>query len=141
MTLGDEYRDRLGQRLVIFLDTYYRRIYTIDELNEYILSSEPIAIYFPAHIKPYCNLKCILRKKIENSFILDQTIEGCCSDVYNYKNMQIPFNYVTCFARRRDIEYPEYPEYPLHIAQPTQPQQSESKSKMRLVKLLKRMAQ
>ena len=135
MTIGDEYKDRLGQRLVVFLDTYYRRIYTIDELNEYIISSEPIAIYFPAHIKPYCNLKCILRKKIDNSFILDQTIEGCCSDASHfYKNMHLQFNYVTCFARRRDIEYPEYP---LHIAHP----QLESKSKMRLIKLLKRMAQ
>lgn len=123
----DEYRDRLGQRFVERLDKYYKRIETIKELKD--LEDAQIAIYFPAKIKPYCNIKCIIREiKDDGNIVLDQTKEGRTENIeFYYQNMCVPFHSITCFQQIHAFESAESAE--------------SMESKDRLIKLLKRMRQ
>jgi len=120
--IHDEYRERLGQRFVERLDTYYKKIESIEELKEYI--EKPIAIYFPAKIKPYCNLKCVIREiKDDGNIILDQTKEGQSENIdFYYQNMCVSFHSIACFQQIRAFEQTNY-----------------TVSKNRLVKLLKQI--
>lgn len=128
--IQDEYRERLGQRFVERLDKYYKKIETVEELKEYINGNNTIAVYFPATIKPYCNLKCIIREiKDDGNIVLDQTKEGRTENIeFFYQNICVHFHSIVCFqqihAIFEQIKYTEGME-----------------SKERLVKLLKRMKQ
>jgi hypothetical protein len=129
----EEYRIRLGQRFVERLDKYYKKIETIEELIKYIKANTDalVAIYFPAKIKPYCNLKCIILEiKDDGNIVLDQTKEGRTENIeFSYKNVCVPFLSITCFQQIQ----PEFEET-------TYTKSTENKeSKDRLVKLLKRM--
>jgi hypothetical protein len=125
--IQDEYRDRLGQRFVERLDKYYKRIETIEELKEFI--EKPIAVYFPAKIRPYCNVKCIIREiKDDGNIVLDQTKEGRTENIdFSYQNMCISFYSMTCFQQ-------------IHMFESTE-RAGSKESKNRLVKLLKHMKQ
>ena len=122
----EEYRIRLGQRFVERLDKYYKRIETIEELKEFA----HVAIYFPAKIKPYCNVKCIIREiKDDGTIVLDQTKEGRTENIeFSYQNMCVPFHSITCFQQIHAFEQIPYAE-----------NTNSTESKDRLVKLLKRM--
>jgi hypothetical protein len=127
--IQDEYRERLGQRFVERLDKYYKKIETIEELKEYI--AIPIAIYFPATIKPYCNLKCVIREiKDDGNIVLDQTKEGRTENIeFFYQNMCVHFHSMTCFRQIHPLlEKTKYTESTENM-----------ESRDRLVKLLKRM--
>ena len=125
--IHDEYRERLGQRFVVRLDKYYKRIETIEELKEFI--EKPIAVYFPAKIRPYCNVKCIIREiKDDGNIVLDQTKEGRTENIdFSYQNMCISFYSMTCFQQ-------------IHMFESTE-RAGSKESKNRLVKLLKHMKQ
>lgn len=125
--IHDEYRERLGQRFVDRLDKYYKRIETIEELKEFI--EKPIAIYFSAKIRPYCNLKCIIREIKDNgNIVLEQTKEGRTENIeFYYQNMCVPFHSIACFQQ-------------IHAFESTE-RSGSTESKDRLIKLLKRMKQ
>jgi len=128
--IQDEYRERLGQRFVERLDKYYKKIETIQELKEYINGNNTITVYFPATIKPYCNLKCVIREiKDDGSIVLDQTKEGRAENIeFFYQNMCVHFHSIVCFQQVHPIfEQTKYTE--------------NKESRDRLVKLLKRMKQ
>jgi hypothetical protein len=126
--IHNEYRERLGQRFVERLDKYYKKIETIEELKEYI--EKPIAIYFPAKIKPYCNLKCVIREiKDDGNIVLDQTKEGRTKTIeFFYKNMCVHFHSIVCFQQ-------------IHPLFEQKKSTENTESRDRLVKLLKRMKQ
>ena len=129
--IHNEYRERLGQRFVERLDKYYKKIETIEELKEYI--EKPIAIYFPAKIKPYCNLKCVIREiKDDGNIVLDQTKEGRTENIeFFYQNMCVHFHSIVCFQQIHPL-----------LEQRTYTESTENtESRDRLVKLLKRMKQ
>ena len=128
--IQDEYHERLGQRIVARLDKYYKKIEPVEELKEYIDGNNTIAVYFPAKIKPYCNLKCIIREiKDDANIILDQTKEGRTENIeFFYQNVCVHFHSIVCFQQIHPIFEP------IHYTESTE-------SKERLIKLLKRMKQ
>jgi hypothetical protein len=132
--IQDEYRERLGQRFVDRLDKYYKKIETVEELKESINGNTTIAIYFSAKIKPYCNLKCVIREiKEDGNIVLDQTKEGRTENIeFFYQNMCVSFHSIACFQQIHPLlEQTKYTES-------TESTES-TKSRDRLVKLLKRM--
>jgi hypothetical protein len=132
--IHDEYRERLGQRFVERLDKYYKKMETIEELKESINGNTTIAVYFSAKIKPYCNLKCVIREiKEDGSIVLDQTKEGRSENIeFFYQNMCVPFHSIVCFQQIHPLlEQIKYTESTVSTVS--------TESRDRLVKLLKRM--
>ena len=130
--IHDEYRERLGQRFVERLDKYYKRIKTIEELKN---TDSQIAVYFSAKIRPYCNVKCIIREiKDDGNIVLDQTKEGRTENIeFSYQNMCVPFHSIACFQQIHAFESTESTE--------STERSGSTESKDRLIKLLKRMKQ
>lgn len=135
--IQDEYRERLGQRFVERLDKYYKKIETIEELKESMNDNTTIAVYFSAKIKPYCNLKCIIREiKEDGNIVLDQTKEGRSENIeFFYQNMCVPFHSIVCFQQIYPLlEQTKYTENTESFERT-----KSTESRHRLVKLLKRM--